>query len=212
MARIIGGLRAVGRLLRRHVVTELRLYQALLRWLARRPDVPTGARPFGYLGPVQAVLWVFVVVSAVELVVLHLIIPWEGVRIAADALGVWGLLWMLGLLAAYKVRPHTVGGAGIRVRLPFGDEFVIPHDAVADASVRERGRESASGVQLDRAADGAVLNVVTGGRTNVDITLRRPLTFRHPAVPEPVTRVRWYADDPRGLVDAVRQPDPTAVS
>jgi hypothetical protein len=39
------------------------------------------------------------------------------VRIIADGLDAWGLVWMIGLLCAFlTTRPHTVGNASIHIR------------------------------------------------------------------------------------------------
>jgi hypothetical protein len=55
-------------------------------------------------------------VVAIELVAVHPLLPWEIIRLVADILGLWGLVWMLGLLASLSVHPHLVADAGLRVR------------------------------------------------------------------------------------------------
>lgn len=192
-------------LLGRAIVFELALYRSLFRWITRRRDVPAGAVAFAYLEPIAALLWVFIVVSAVELFVLHVVIPWETLRIIADALGVWGLIWMLGLMASFKVYPHVVGDTGLRVRHGFSTNLAVPWDAIATIGVRERGRDKSRALQLDRDEDGAVLNVVIGKRTNVDVTLRRPLAVPLRKGAESITELRLFADDPRDLVSRVRE-------
>ncbi len=42
----------------------------------------------------------FIFVSVLELVVVHLLLPWETVRLIADVLSIWGLVWMVGFLAS----------------------------------------------------------------------------------------------------------------
>jgi hypothetical protein len=197
--------RAAVALVRRVVAFEISLYRSLFRWVTRRPYVPAGAAPFGYVGVIAALLWVFIVVSAIEMVVVHLLLPWETVRIVADILGLWGLVWMLGLLASFRVHPHVVGEGGLRVRRGTGVDLTIPWDAVATVAGRERSRESSRGVQLDRADGATVLNVVMAGRTTVDVKLRRPLVVPLRTGPETVTEVRLFADDPRALVRAAQR-------
>ena len=87
---------------------EVALYVALTRWLLRRADVPAGATPWGYARLVGPVLWLWIFGSATEVVVVHVITPWAGVRLALLVVGIWGLVWMLGLLASYRVYPHLV--------------------------------------------------------------------------------------------------------
>lgn len=192
-------------LIRFAVAFELALYRSLFRWVTRRPDVPPGAEPFAYFGAVAALLWAFIGVSAVELVVLHVLLPWETVRLVADILGVWGLLWMLGLAASFKVYPHLVTDSGLRVRNGHTTNIVVPWDAVASVGARERGRERSRALQLDRDENSTVLNVVTTSRTNVDVKLSQPLVVPLPKGEETVTEIRLFADDSRELVSRARK-------
>lgn len=191
-------------LIRFAVRFEIALYRSLFRWITRRPDVPAGAVGFAYIGGVAALLWGFIGVSAVELVVLHVLLPWETVRLIADILGVWGLLWMLGLAASYKVYPHVVSESGLRVRNGHTTDIVIPWDAVATVGTRERGRERSRAVQIDRDDESTVLNVVTASRTNVDVKLSQPFVVPLRKGEETVTEIRLYADDSRELASQVR--------
>jgi len=196
---------AAGRLARRLILAEFRSYRALARWLVRRPDVPAGATGFRHVGVILPVLWTFIGVSAVELVAVHFLLPWPGVRVVADVLGVWGLVWMLGLTAALSIRPHVVDSTGVRVRSGTTAEVAVPWDAVAAVAVRRRMREKSRGIQLDRGEGGAVLNMVAGSQTNVDLALRRPLDLALPDGTETVSAVRLYCDDPRAFVAAARE-------
>jgi hypothetical protein len=94
---------------------ELRGYQSIYRFIFRRPKTPPGAAAFSYHQPVLAILVVFVVVSAVELVVVDLIVQrWAQIRIPLLILGIWGLVFMLGLLPGMLTRPHAVGPTASR--------------------------------------------------------------------------------------------------
>ena len=197
-------MRTVIALVRRGVVFELAQYRALWRWVSRRPDVPSDAVAFAYIGAVALLLWVIIVVSAIELVVLHLLLPWETVRIIADVLSLWGLLWMLGFMASFRVYPHLVGDSGLRVRHGAGTDLTIPWDAIATIGVRERSRDKSRTLQLYPDEHGTVLNVVIASRTNLDLTLGHPLALSLPNGVESVTKLRLYADDARGLVRRVR--------
>jgi hypothetical protein len=197
--------KAVIALVRRAAAFELALYRSLFRWVTRRPYVPSGAAPFAHVGAVAAIHWVFVSVSAIELVALHLLLPWESVRIVVDILSAWGLVWMLGMLASFKVYPHLVTESGIRVRRGVSTDLTVPWDAIATIGMRERSRDKSRALQLDRTDDGSVLNVVMASRTNVDLTLRRPLVVPLRGRAESVTALRLYADDSRGLVSRVRE-------
>ena len=194
----------VGAVARRLVVAEFRSYGALVNWVLRRPDVPPGALGFRYVGTVLPVLWAFIVVSALEVVIVHIVVPWPTARLALDVAGIWGVLWMLGLTASLTVKPHLLDDAGMRIRNGVLTDVTVPWEAVAAVTVRRRAREKSSAIQLDRDGDSTALNVVVGSQTTVDVALRRPLEVSLPAGPETVTAIRLHADDAQGLVAAVR--------
>ncbi len=83
-------------------------------------------------------LWAFVIGSAVELVALHVILPWETVRLAADILGIWGLMWMLGFTASHYVYPHLDRRRGAPAASGHHVAVDVPWDAIAGAGTRER--------------------------------------------------------------------------
>jgi hypothetical protein len=192
--------KSVSALFRRVVSFELGLYRSLFRWVTRRPDVPSGTVAFAYIGAVAALLWAFIFGSATELVVLHLILPWETVRIVVDVLSIWGLAWMLGMMASFRVHPHLVSDSGLRIRHGATTDMAVRWDDIATIRVRERSRDKSRAVQLDKAEGIAVLNVVIASRTNVDITLRRPLVVPLRTGEESITEFRCYVDDARELV------------
>ena len=192
-------------LARRGVTYELAAYRSLFRWVTRRPDIPSDAVPVPYFGAIAVLVWAFIVVSAIELVALHLILPWEIVRLIVDIVSIWGLVWMFGFMASFKVHPHLVSDSGIRVRNGALTDITVPWDAVARVGVRERSRDKSHAIQLDQDDQRTVLNVVMGSRTNVELTLRRPLVVPLRKGDESVTEIRMYADDARGLAKRARE-------
>jgi hypothetical protein len=118
------GWRFVGYIARRALLMELRGYQSIYRFAFRRPKVPAGAVGFSYYQPVLAILIVFAALSAVEIVVLDLIVRrWAHIRIPLLILSVWGLIYMLGFLFGMLTRPHAIGPNGIRAR--YGTEIDV---------------------------------------------------------------------------------------
>jgi hypothetical protein len=189
-------------LVRLVVVTEVRMYVGAARLLARRTDVPEGAEAVRYVGAVSVLLWAFTIVSAVELVALHLIIPWHGVRIAADVLGIWGLVWCLGMTGCHYVYPHLATPEAFRLRAQRRtDAVTVPWDAVASVRVHERSYDSSRPVQV--ADDGAVA-VVVGSRTSLDLVFSRPLPVAVKGETHEVTEVRVYVDEPRQVAELAR--------
>ena len=106
----------VSALVRRAVSFELGVWRSLYRWTTRRPLGPEDAETFGYARPVTPVIWAFIGLSAIEIPVAHLLLPWQTERVIVLVVGIWGLTWMLGLLASLRTYPHVVGGSGLRIR------------------------------------------------------------------------------------------------
>lgn len=203
MARII-------KLARRAVVYEWGIWRSLYRWILRRPEhLEPGASTFSYVGAVRPMLITLIVVSAIEVPVLDVIlrhtVDGETVRTAALALGVFGLFWMLGLLAGMQVTPHALGAARLHVRSGTTIRVSVPWEAVAGVSLRRRSPPGNRTALIEGEPDSRVLSISTGGQTNIDVELRSPHTFRLPAGDtEPVVGLRFYADDPDALVACAR--------
>jgi hypothetical protein len=175
------------------------------RWVLRRSDVAPGAEAFPYVGAVSPVLWAFIVVSAIEVVVVHVVVPWEGVRLALDVAGIYGVLWMLGLLASLRTAPHTVDDAGLRVRSGASIDLFVPWEDIAAVRVRRRSVEGSRTVHLHTGGPRPAVSVNVGASTQVDVELRTPrvLPLRR-AGEEPVGELRIAADDPGALVRRLR--------
>lgn len=179
---------------------EVASYRSLVRFVTRRPYVPAGTTPVSSVGAISVLLWAFVVGSAVELVALHLILPWERVRLVADIIGVWGLVWMLGFTAAYYVHPHLIGPDGLVLRSGHHVSVAVPWHLVERLGSRERSVDSNKSLQYD---DGVLL-LPMGGRTNVELHLAPPLEVEVRGRTESVTEVRFFADDPGAVRAAAR--------
>lgn len=146
--------------------------RALVLWILRRTDVPVGGRGFAPAPGALAMPIAFVVAALIELVVLHLLIPWEWLRWTLAALTVISLVPILGSVAAQKVYPHVLRGGDFLVRSGGRPIASIP---VADiAAVVSRHRYSPTEATVTEGA----LILPTGDGTNVEIDLRRPVTVR----------------------------------
>ncbi len=112
----------MSKLLRKAVRWEIALWVSLYRLTFRRPmPMEPGARSFGYIRPIAPVLGVFIVVSAIDIVAVdlalnHFLPTWGWLRAVAIVLGVWGLLWMIGLTANFLTHRHSAGPSGLHVR------------------------------------------------------------------------------------------------
>ena len=198
------GWRFVGYLARRALLMEIRGYQSIYRFVFRRPKVPAGAIAFSYYQPVLAILIVFVALSAVEIVVLDLIVRrWAHVRIPLLILSVWGLIYMLGFLFGMLTRPHAIGPAGIRVR--YGPEIDIPllWDDIESVTRRKHTLQNKQPkVSVDEDGE-ATLHLRMQNETNIEVELRAPIVVRLPQGPETVSKVTLYADDSQAFMNEV---------
>lgn len=187
---------------------ELRIYESIGRAVARRPAVPKGGAGFRYHTPILTILIVFIVLSAVEIPILDLIVHrWPSVRIAVLALGIWGLTWMIGLLCAMLMRPHTVGPDGIVVREGLEIEVPLSWDDIASVGLARRVDEEKSPKIGDEGGVPA-LAIRVANETNVLITLERPTPVTLPGLAPKggahlVERVRLWTDDPKPFMREV---------
>ncbi|MEU7906791.1 hypothetical protein [Actinoplanes sp. NPDC049118] len=186
---------------------ELALWAALFRWIARRPyPVEPGTADFHYAGTVTPLFGVFIGLSAVEIPILHLILPWQTARTISLIIGFYGLVWMIGLLATLRLYPHLVAPGALVIRNSTTLRVEVPWDAVASVQVRRRSMPPGGGVQVEEAGDARILSFGVGSQTSIDVVLSRPLTVEHKKTGgEPVTQIRFHADDPDALVAAARQ-------
>jgi hypothetical protein len=203
--------RRVAHLARRAWAMEIHGYQNTYRFLFRRPRVPTRAVGFSYHQPVLPILIVFTALSAIELVVVDVIVHrwWPPARIPLLVLGVWGVTFMLGLLFGMLVRPHAVGPDGIRIRS--GSEVDIPltWDDIGSVVLRKRTiQEKEPRVTVNEQGE-ATLHLRIMNETNLEIRLEQPTALQLPSGTETVSVVTIYADDPKGfLAEARRHPQP----
>lgn len=197
-----GALRGLGRL----AVLEIRLYVALLRWCARRKDVRATAQPWPYAALAAPLLWLWIFGSATEVVVFHLIIPWETVRIVIDIISIWGLIWMLGTLAAYRIRPHLLLPDELRVRNSVYHDISVPTKTIVSAAAREVELPSSMrSLQIATDDDACHVSVGVSGRTNVVLTLQSATPLRTAKGTVATDTVRLWVDDPRSFVTHLNQ-------
>ena len=195
-------LRRLTGLLREGLLFELALYRSLARWVARRPDVPPGATPIGYARLVAPMLWLWIFGSTVEVVVVEVVLRhldqgWAtAARVPLLVLGIWGVVWMLGMLASYRVRPHLLTATDLQVRSGARTWLVVPLGSVE--SVR-RVEHEVPGVIRSLHVDGALALVGAGSRTNLELVLTGPMSLRTSKGEVAVSRVGIWVDEPRDV-------------
>ncbi|WP_167132496.1 hypothetical protein [Paramicrobacterium chengjingii] len=188
------------------VLYELRIYQSLYFWIARRQPTRTPSSiPFSYVTSVAPALIGFIVASAIEVPVAHFLLsPWPPVQIGFLIVGIWGLIWMFGLGAAMTVYPHTLDDTGIHIRNGFNARVDVPWHSVESVSLEQRSYEKGKHVQIVENDGERTLCLTHGSETTVTVTLREPTQIAVAGRTEIVSRVRLRPDSPRDLVVAAR--------
>lgn len=195
-------LRRLPRLLWTALLFEVALYRSLARWVARRPDVPRGATPIGYSRLVAPMLWLWIFgstveVIAVEVVLRHLDQPWaNAIRVPLLVLGIWGVVWMLGMMASYRVRPHLLTNTELLVRSGALTWLAVPLEAVESTRPVEH---ELPGVIRSLHVDGPLALVGAGSRTNLELALTAPTTVPSSMGEVTVSRVGIWVDEPREI-------------
>ena len=187
---------------------EVTLYLALARWVARRPDVPAGATPIGYSRLVAPMLWLWIFGSATEVVVLDVLLSrwWTPLRVPLLVLGVWGLVWMLGMMAAYRTRPHLLGEEALQVRDGIHARVDVRLDRIGSVRTVDHDLPGIlKSVHVEGEGPDAVLLVGVGSRTNLELVLTGPTTLETPHGPATVSRVGLWVDEPREVADLLRR-------
>lgn len=191
------------------LLLELALYRSLARWIARRPDVPQDATPIGYAQLVVPMLWLWIFGSATEVVVVEVVLQSIGagwthvVRLPLLVLGVWGVLWMLGMLAAYRVRPHLLTEDRLGIRNSARTWVEVPREAIE--STRAAEHELPGVIRSLHHEDGLLL-VGVGSRTNLELVLTGPTVLRTSKGELAADRIGLWVDDPRAVTEVLRSP------
>lgn len=207
-------LRRAGALAWEVIALELALYRSLARWIARRPDVPAGTIAIGYAQLVGPMLWLWIFGSATEVVVVEVVLRqidagWAAaVRLPLLVLGIWGVLWMLGMLAAYRVRPHLLGAQSLRIRSGARTWVDVPLTALAHTRPAEH---ELPGLVRSVHQDDGLLLVGVSSRTNLELVLTGPTALASSKGELTADRVGLWVDDVRAaaaLIAAAGVRDP----
>ncbi|MFI5428735.1 hypothetical protein [Aeromicrobium sp. UC242_57] len=192
---------------------ELALYRSIGRWLARRPDVPDGATPIGYAQLVAPMLWLWIFGSATEAIVVEVLLrhfdaPWaEAIRLPLLVVGIWGVLWMIGMMAAYRVRPHLLSEANLRIRNSARTWVDVPLNRIASVHTVEH---ELPGIIKAVHQDDKLLLVGVSARTNLELRLDGIADLRTSGGDVAASRVGLWVDEPRSVRTLLQTHLPTA--
>jgi hypothetical protein len=163
--------------------------------------------PIGYARLVGPVLWLWIFGSTTEVVVVEVVLRqveagWaEALRVPLLVVGVWGVLWMLGMAAAYRVRPHLLTSDHLRVRNGARTWVDLPLDAITAARTVEH--ELPGVVRALHHEDGLLL-VGVSSRTNLELVLTGPTVLETSKGEVTADRVGLWVDEPHDVARRVR--------
>lgn len=198
----------------RMMAAEARTFASLGRWIARRPDVPAGAVAIGYCRGTLGIPIALSVAAGIELVAVHLLIPWPTVRLILDLLGIYALLMILGLLAGRIVRPHLIVGAELVLRSGPHVCARVPLSHVTE--VRRDRRLSPTSAAIETDGERHILALPGPDGTSLTVVLARPVEAAVPGLPwgrpelREVSEVRLHVDDDDLATRLLREAVPAA--
>ncbi|WP_138758249.1 hypothetical protein [Modestobacter altitudinis] len=181
------------------VRSELGTWQALWWALRRRRAVLPGELAFGYTSRIGVMLWVTIALTPLEVLVVHLLLPWPIVRTVVLVLSIVSLVWMLGFALGLQQRPHVLGPGELVLRFGHLRQLVVP---LADV-VTARAVTTVDHPKNLEVADGQVALSVLG-ESSVRLQLRSGAVVGLDGRPVEAERVVFFADDPRAAVRELR--------
>ena len=188
----------------RPAVAELRAFCSLIVAVLRKRQVPRGSQWFGYTRGSMAFPTVMIVLSLVELVIVHILVPWVWLQVVLLVLAIWGVLFLLGLVATRVVHPHFVADETLHLR--WGHRTVLSAPLTSIVSAVPHANHKHTQPQIE----GESLILSQFQSTNVIIKFAEPVAAAAPVskkeLPEDfhATEVLLHVDDLDSFLQAVR--------
>lgn len=186
----------VSRLLR----NQGRLYLGLWLWLRRTTDRDSRAQqPLTSARGVLAQPIAFLVATLIEVVVLHVLIPWVWLTITLAVVSLWSLVALFAVVVADIVYPHYVTEREVVLRRSGRVVARVPRDRIVAVAECRRYNQTAA------VFDNGRLFLAGPDGTTADLTLRDPVAVRIDAllpgarIAAETTRISLSLDDPTVL-------------
>ena len=172
------------------------------RVMCRRPPrVPSAAIAVAAKKGTVALPVAFATVTVIEIVVVHLVLPWQSVATILTLASIYGMLLLFGIIATRWQHPHYVTDSELVLRNGTHVIAAIPREDILRVQVQHDGTATSPVVE------GAVAKLPTMEGSSVSISFREPLHLRLTRsareTEHAVSEVRIAADDPRGVVAAL---------
>ncbi|NEK60500.1 hypothetical protein GCU56_21820 [Geodermatophilus sabuli] len=183
--------------LRTMLRSEAGNWRALADAIRRRPPATGGAVALPYAGQDGAAMGVIGGLGLLELVVVHVLVPWPVLRWVLFALGLYGLVWFAGFVVSLRRHPHLLRPGALELR--FGHVRSVHVPLAGLVGVR---RHVQGGHRRNVELDGDRLAVSFMGETNVELRFDPPVQVE--GQPGPVVRVAFSAHDAAAAVRELR--------
>lgn len=183
--------------------------RSLLLWIrGRQAPIPADSTVFTATRGTLAMPLMFGAVTVIEMVVLHLLIPWWWLSAVVAALSMGSLAALASSVALARVHPHVLSADALTLRMSGTVVATVDRASIASARIHRRYGT------VSPALDGGRLVLPNQGGTTVDIELTGATTVAVPALLQ-----RWrvtgaahslslQVDDPAALVAALDRSDP----
>nr|WP_246044736.1 hypothetical protein [Rhodococcus oryzae] len=170
---------------------------AVRMWVRGQVDDRHGqAAAFGYSKGTAVLPLAFMVAGLIEAVAIHLLVPWQWLRVTLLVATVGSLIAVVGWLAGRAVHPHLVTETELVLRQ--GSAVVATVDLVEIGATRlirrfdRTDEEVRDGRLYLPGPDGTVLDI--------DFRSGVPIAFRRDE-PTVIMGVSLHLDDPRAMLD-----------
>lgn len=183
------------------------LYWDLIRWALRLGSRPGNGAVFGYTGSPRwgALLALVLLLLPVELLLWELLIPssWIWIRLAVLVLGLWGTVYVLGLYASMRLRPHLLRAGALELRYGHFFSSHLPLGLIAAVEPVRGTRPPRRGFGVVCGSDETAY-LPGDEEPRVRIELREPRMMGNVGEePRPVKKLYLYVDKPRELLQAL---------
>lgn len=189
----------------RLVALEPRVWMYLYRWMVRRRPLAPNEFSYRSRSIIGGLMAVFLITGPVEILLIELLVPWEWVRWTVLILGLYGAIWIAGLYASMRVRPHLLDASGLRLYHGLLAEGFVPYTDISEVQQGRRPVRSRSEGLMHVPQESATYLPV-GGRTDITLRLNRPVAVEGllSSAP-PATTIHLAVDDPSRFTDVLNR-------
>ncbi|WP_206615714.1 hypothetical protein [Rhodococcus xishaensis] len=186
--------------LRPLVRAEIRAYRALWLWISgRHSGIQPGAIMLTASHGTLALPTAFAVATVIEIVVLHLVLPWMWLRVSLAVVSVWSLVALFGFLAVHRTNPHYLTDTSLVLRQSGAIVADVELANIESLALRPRFTKTAPAITSGR------LFLPNADGTTLDLALKSPVSAQLPALipsrrkAEEINHISVYLDDPSRL-------------